>query len=355
MSEGLGYGRRNLIKKIVKHNWNVDKAENKNFNYNELLFVIQELLTEEGKIYFTKRTSKMGFNIFREFVKLLLYRNIANYDSMILVSSEKGTGKSSAAIMIAKYWCNLLGIKFDPNRHIAYNNADVMNKIEKLNKFEPIIADESIRFASSADWAKKENKALKKKLAQVRTKHLLYILCFPLKIQKLEKTYLESYVNYWIDLFGRGTGAIYIKDRNPNMDTWRLKDFAKVGSYNEFTSLSDVEQRLKKHPNYWQIIKFPKPSAKLYERYMKVREKNVYDDANVMGNVSKEDIHNALLVLALRDLMTHDTTLSMNRILLHIKNQYDIPITRQMIQQAINDATQLITKIRDEVVENTDE
>lgn len=146
MIEGLGYGRRKLIKKIIEANWNVDKAEYKKFNYNELLFVIQEMHTEEGKEYFSRRGSK-GHSVFREFVKLLLYRNIANYDSMLLLTSDKGTGKSSAAIMIARYWCKLLGIKFSPKRHIAYNNADVMKKIDLLKKFEPIIADEAIRFA----------------------------------------------------------------------------------------------------------------------------------------------------------------------------------------------------------------
>ena len=68
-----------------------------------------------------------------------MYRNLANYDSMVLLTAAKGTGKSSAAIMLARQWCKLIGIRFDPNRHIAYNNADVMNKIDKLNKFEPII------------------------------------------------------------------------------------------------------------------------------------------------------------------------------------------------------------------------
>jgi len=405
------------------------------------------------------------------------------------------TGKSSAAIMMAREWCRLLGIRFDPARHIAYNNADVMRKIDNLNKFEPIVADEAIRFASSAEWAKKENKELKKKLAQVRTKHLLYILCFPLKIYKLEKNYLESFVNYWCltgdtkiitkdkfgsirrtpikninnyfakeiltyniekniyefkeyekkiktkkeaeiyelelvnglkikctedhpfltqrgwvrlkdltsiyeilcynnlsinyrniyikvklikklkqkedvydiigvkdnhnfvannmivhncDLFGRGVGAIYVKDRNPTMDSWRMNMFKNVGSYTEFTNVSKVEQLLKKHPNFWNIIKFPRPPEWLYTRYLKVREKNVYDDDNVFSNVSKEDIHRALLILALRDIMMHDTTLTMNRVLLHIKNEYDVPVTKGMIEGAIEDSKQLIIKVREE-------
>jgi intein/homing endonuclease len=107
------------------------------------------------------------------------------------------TGKSSCAMMMAREWCRLIGIQFSPKRHIAYSNADVMNKIDTLNPFEPLIADESVRFASAAEWAKRENRELKKRLAQVRTKHLFFILCFPLKVYKLDKVYLESFVNYW--------------------------------------------------------------------------------------------------------------------------------------------------------------
>ena len=191
---------------------------------------------------------------------------------------------------------------------------------------------------------------MKKKLAQIRTKHFLFILCYPLKIYKLEKNYLESFTNYWIDLFGRGVGACYVKDRNPVHDTWRMKDFQKIGSYTEFTNINTIEKILKKHPNFWQIVKFPKPPDWLYTKYLKVRETNVYDDANVMSNVTKEDIHNALLVMALRDIMMHDTQLTMNRIILHIKNEYDIKISKGMVHNAIEDAKQLVAKVREQAI-----
>ena len=223
---------------------------------------------------------------------------------------------------------------------------DILN-VSKNNNY---IANKFI--VHNSDWAKKENKELKKKLGQVRTKHLLYILCFPLKINKVEKTYLESYTNYWLDLFGRGVGAIYVKDRNPSQDSWRVKDFAKMSSYNEFTPLTKVQEILKKHGNFWQIIKFPKPSDKLYSKYLKVREENVYNDENVLSAVSKEDIHNALLVLTLRDILMHDDTLSVNRIILHIRNEYDINISKQIVQAAIEDAKQLVFKIREKAEYN---
>ena len=152
------------------------------------------------------------------------------------------------------------------------------------------------------------------------------------------------------DLYGRGIGAIYVKDKNPAQDSWRVKDFTKLGNYNEFTHTSQVEKILKKHPNFWTTIKFPKPPPWLYERYLHVREKNVYDDDNVMANVSKEDIHNALLILALRDIMTHDSTLTMNRIILHIRNQHDISLSKGIVEAAIADASQLIIKVKEEMI-----
>jgi hypothetical protein len=247
MSEGLGFGKRKLIYDIVQTTWQNTPPEQKAFSYNELLYVIQELLNEEGKKYFEQRMETRGYNVFRHFVKHLLYRNLANYDSMILITAEKGAGKSSAAIMLAREWCRLLGIKFSPVRHIAYNNADVLTKIDMLEKFEPIVCDEAIRFASSEDWAKKSNKQLKKKLAQVRTKHLLYILCFPLKIYKLEKTYLESYANYWCLT---GDTKITTKDINGTIRQTPIKDLNKrnpeVLTYNLFTKEFEFKKYDKK-------------------------------------------------------------------------------------------------------------
>jgi len=148
MEQGLGYGKRRLIDKIITENWKIEPSK-KTYSYMELLYIIQEMIAGEGKAYLEggRFSIHHGYKVFDEFVKLLLYRNLANFDSMILITSEKGMGKSSAALMMARRWCKLVGIPFNPERHIAYNNADVMNKIETLEKFSPIIADESVRFA----------------------------------------------------------------------------------------------------------------------------------------------------------------------------------------------------------------
>lgn len=152
------------------------------------------------------------------------------------------------------------------------------------------------------------------------------------------------------DLFGRGLGAIYVKDKNPVFDSWRLKDFTNIGHYTEFTDLKRVERELMKHPNFWSIIKFPKVPQQLYNRYLLVREKNIYDDDTILKSVSKEDIHNALIVLTLRDLMAMDSSVTMNRILIHIKNKYDISLQKNAISDAVSDAEQLVLKIKEKAI-----
>lgn len=132
----LGYGKRRLVDKIVAENW----GKKDSFTYNEMLYLMQETLDEEGRPYLEEQYSvHRGFAIYRAFVQHLLYRNLANFDSMLLVTGEKGMSKSSCSMMIAREWCKLLGIRFSPERHIAYSNADVLRKVDSLNPFEPII------------------------------------------------------------------------------------------------------------------------------------------------------------------------------------------------------------------------
>lgn len=136
----IGYGHVELLKKIIETNWDNPK-EKKQFSMNEVLFLLQEM--EEGAKYL-EATGKdkhllRGYKIFRKFIEQCVYRNAANFDTMILMVSAKGAGKSSSSIMMAKYWCHLLNIRFDPARHMAYTNGQVMEKIENLSPWEPLI------------------------------------------------------------------------------------------------------------------------------------------------------------------------------------------------------------------------
>jgi len=345
----LGYARIKILNEIIKSNWSVENPSFKNFNYNELLFVVQELLDQDGLKYVQGGNDKNTRNKeFRGFVEMLLQRNLANYDSFVLLTSSKGAGKSSAAISIAREWCRLLGIRFNPEKQFAYNNAQVMRAIDTLPPFSPLVCDEGARFASASDWAKKENKALKKKLAEIRTKHLLFVMCFPMAVNKIESTYMDAFVNIWISLYARGKGGIFLPDKNPGMDPWRMKEFNKIGSYNEFTDPGKVEKILKKHPNFWKMIKIPKPPNLVYRRYLWTREQNVYGDADIGASFTTEDISNSLIALTLRDFISHDSTLTPGRVIMHIKNQFNLTITSADLQRLFDNAQRIVTIVRNQ-------
>lgn len=136
----LNYTQMRIAGRILEKKFGKDR----NLMPAQVLEFLEEFLNN-GDNYSGKYDAKPhqsdgeSRRIFNGFVEYCLWRNLANYDSMVLLTSDKGTGKSSFAMMLAREWCKLIGIRFNPDRHIAYTNAQVMDKIQNLNKFEPLI------------------------------------------------------------------------------------------------------------------------------------------------------------------------------------------------------------------------
>jgi hypothetical protein len=193
MTKTMGYGEMHLIREIIKNTWGEEALKTKKFTSHDVLYIIQEMKDEEGKAYLEHSSSIMrGFGVFRAFAKYLLYRNIANFDSMVLLTSEKGMGKSSSAIMLSRAWCKLLGIRFNPDRHIAYSNQDVMDKIKNLDRFEPIVC----LAGNSKIKIKYNNKKYDKKISELVSMKNYEVLTYNInkniyEYKKPEKTILQ--------------------------------------------------------------------------------------------------------------------------------------------------------------------
>lgn len=327
----------NKVKNIVYPNKDL-------FNLKELMLLYQEL--ENPK--YLERKSKSIKSKFTKFVKYLFNRSLQNYDAMVLLSGQKGTGKSSTGIQMCRAWLSLMGKPWNPEKYIAYTNTQIMKLIDELPPFSPILCDEAINFASSENWNKPENKALKIKLGTVRTKHLFFVLCLPWKITKLDKVYLNSYVNYWVDLYGRGKSSIFIKDMNPAGDPWKLKGFQDLGAYTEFTSDEKIEKKLKKHPNFWTLCRIPKVPKSIENKYLTVRERNVYGDDTVMANVTQQDAVRALMVKALYDITLKSSTFSIKRLRKHFIEKYKVEVPLKIIGEVLEDSKQLSERIMEE-------
>lgn len=341
----LSYGRVDLINQIIQERFGVEPNTH-TFTYSEMLFIIKELFDKESTEYLKPDNFNYGYRKFKEFVKMMFHRNLADYDSMIVLTAVKGTGKSSMALMLAREWCKIMGVRLSLKKNIVFSNKQLINAIDTLPPYSVIVCDEAVNFCLSSEWAKSENKELKKKLAQVRTKHFFFILCFPMKIQKIEKTYLDSFVNYWIEIPFRGQAIVFTRDNNPVNDSWRLKDFNMVGNYNDFTNSEAITAALKKHPNFWSDMRIPPCPPLLYERYKnQVREINVYSQGDLADNISQQDIHRSLLLLTLKYIMTSDTNISMNIVLKEIKLKYGISMTKMQMDILMKDADDIVSKI----------
>jgi len=288
---------------------------------------------------------RQGYQLFRSFMEYILMRNRSNYDSMILITGQKGAGKSSTGLMMIKFWSYLLDIRLDLNKSLVYSNTQLMNAIDELPKFYPILADEAVDFASAQNWNKRENKYLKLKLAKIRTKHLFFILCWPWKIDKLDKIYFESYINYWIDLFGRGYGAVFVKDLNPVSDPWKLDYFKKIGTFNEFTNIEKIRDIYRKHPNFWELIRFPMPSESYYNEYLKIREKNIYHSNDLKHSFTTQDVSDAFIIKSFEDIYMKQSTLGFKRLLKHIKERYNYSLKDTDLKASFKNAQLLINKV----------
>lgn len=340
----LGFVEERLFQEVILENFPKEKNL---FSKDEVLFIISEM-TQEDKYLNKKMKRATPHKIFKYFVRYCLYRNLANFDTLILLTGDKGVGKSSFAIMLAREWCRLLGISFSPDKYIAYTNKQMMDCIDNLDKFSPLIGDEGVNYCSTEGWNKVENKALKIKLAQIRTRHYFFILCFPMKITKVDKVYLDSFVNYWVDIFSRGKGALYVRSLSPSQESWRIKDFTGLGNYNEFTSAEAVAKKLSKHPNFWYLITAPKPSEQLYKRYLLVREQNVYNQNGALQNVSNQDIYRAALIMLFGDIMMRDSSISFKRVLIVLKSEYGLDVKEKELKIVMEDAKNLLKRVKEE-------
>lgn len=328
---------KKVMDKILKEEFDNKKL----ISSDELVRAVEILVS--GK--YNKRHENRGHDVFRGFVNYLFNRAVQNYDNMVLVSGDKGTGKSNAGIMLARAWCSLMGTRFDPQKNIVYTNKQLLEVVDSCPPWSVILCDEAINFATAENWNKPENKEIKIKLGTIRTKHIFFILAIPWKIKKLDKVYFDSYINYWIHLFSRGDSAVYVKDNNPSGDPWKLKNFEDLGAYNEFTSREQIKRKLQKHPNFWSLMKIPKTPQKVYDAYLKVRESNVYNNDDVLSSVDKKSGAIALMLKALYDITLKGSTFSIKRLKKHFEEKYKVVIPIKLMQSIFDDSEKLCERL----------
>lgn len=208
------------------------------------------------------------------FANLLRKYQLSDFDCIVAITGAKGLGKSSFGIQFMRKYLsmffgqNYLSIK----KHVAYNNEEVRQMLA-LPKYSPFMPDEATRFAMGEDWMHRDNKELKKILAQCRTpKNLIALLNIPM-LKWLDSKYRSGLVNVWVWIPLRGVALYFTPDRNPGVDDpWHLKFFEKkIGFVDEFTDIDTLLRKIRKHPCYKDYITFPKVPKRIYDKYHEYR------------------------------------------------------------------------------------
>jgi hypothetical protein len=256
-----------------------------------------------------------------QFIKYIRYVQEQDLDTLIGISGRKGTGKSNLNLLINIEYLRRYGL-FCPkcehqwiitkkvcgrnppyfekcpkcknpskyaqpfkiyslNKYVAWDNEDVVKKIHELEAYSPICCDEGVRFAMGEDWNVKENKNLKKLVAQCRPKHLIMIINIP-KFAWMDKKYRNDMITFWIRIIRRGLAVILEPDLGIGDDAFMLKEFDKLlGSYFHRTPLADLKKKCinlyNRHPPTFDFFGIPPIPKKLYEKYLVMRNKAVFE------------------------------------------------------------------------------
>lgn len=106
---------------------------------------------------------------------IILQKVIPNdWDSVIILFGDVGTGKSTLATQLCKY----LDPEFNVD-NIVFSTKDFLNACNTFKNGSAILWDEAIMGAMSESHANKMSLRIRQELTKIRTKNLKFVFCFP--------------------------------------------------------------------------------------------------------------------------------------------------------------------------------
>jgi len=215
------------------------------------------------------------------FIKLLRTMQIEeDLDCMIGVSGFKGFGKSTFSIGCAKRIVEgVLKQKFRIQEYTAYSLQDTLRMANTLPDYSPLVCDEAVNFAMGEDWMISEHKHLKRVMAKIRTRHLIFFFNIP-DLWWLDKKYRENMMTVWIHIIEKGKVIMALPNLVPALEDrwnrdWLLKKFRKI-HWNFFSDPNIIMRILRKYPCYFDEFAFPKLPQPLYRQHIKLREEQIF-------------------------------------------------------------------------------
>lgn len=289
----------------------------------------------EEKKYIAEQ-EKTAYYKLTAFVLLCRWQQEVDNDIFTLVSGFKGFGKSSCIIQFGRRYIELFGLtcpkclhewiytgkalinkgkikerfaepcpkcknpivtntkELNFKSYMAYDNEDIKEKIFNLPPYSIILCDEAVRFMMGEDWAKVENKSMKKLFAQMRTKHLIVLANIP-HMRWTDTKYRNVMCNIWIRMMVRGLAVVNLPDLGETDDPWHIKDYEKLlGNYNILSDPENIEFKIERlvrsHPCAFDYFKIPPVPADIYKKYLEERDRRVFEQKQKEEDLDSKDI-----------------------------------------------------------------
>jgi len=215
----------------------------------------------------------------------------ADYDAVVAITGEEGSGKSCLANNIIEEYlkrsCETreeLLKEFQKYLIFSPNKEKVKKTIKDAPKYSIINADEAVKILYKQNWASPVQKFLNMLYAVARQENLVSILCMP-RFMDFNEFFRNHRIKYWLYILDRGTAVFCAKDWNPfSDDPWLIKEnnkyiksLSKRKSMYEFTT-EDKINTFKKLPIYVGIVKFDDMTPDLKKVYKKYKKMYSYED-----------------------------------------------------------------------------
>ncbi|MFP4019254.1 MAG: ATP-binding protein [Bacteroidales bacterium] len=215
----------------------------------------------------------------------------ADYDAVVAITGEEGSGKSCLANNIIEEYlkrnCETreeLLEEFQKYLIFSPNKEKVKKTIKNAPKYSIINADEAVKILYKQNWASPVQKFLNMLYAVARQENLVSILCMP-RFMDFNEFFRNHRIKYWLYILDRGTAVFCAKDWNPfSDDPWLIKEnnkyiksLSKRKSMYEFTT-EDKINTFHKLPIYVGIVRFDDMAPDLKKVYKKYKRKYSYED-----------------------------------------------------------------------------
>jgi ABC-type dipeptide/oligopeptide/nickel transport system ATPase component len=195
------------------------------------------------------------------FCNLIKRRLRQDWDIVLAITGEEGSGKSTLGMLIA----GLIDNRFDFEKNVSYlpEAEEVKKQFTSLKRYQCYVIDEAIRALYKMNFMSNLQQTLVQMWATERFQNKATIMIIP-RFRDLTENFRNHRVKIWIHVISRGQAVVYIRDDDPhNSDPW-LFDYMQKYKQKAFgrrnIATIDIAARLKierRMRNYLFEFDFP--------------------------------------------------------------------------------------------------